>query len=80
MNDAKRLGVKIGLATDVAGGYAYSMLSALRTAVITSQAVRMQHLGPEEHGEGPSLANSHLVDYKVRTEMGLVYDDAGSRV
>lgn len=66
VNDAKRLGVKIGLGTDVAGGYSPSMLSALRTAVITSRAVRMQHLGPEEHGEGPSPANSHLIDYKVR--------------
>lgn len=41
------------------------MLSALRTAVITSRAVRMQHLAPEEHGEGATTANSHLLDYKV---------------
>ena len=66
VNDARKLGVKVGLGTDVAGGYSPSMLSALRTAVITSQAVRMQHLGPEEHGEGPSPANAHLLSYKVR--------------
>ena len=65
MNHAKELGVKIGLGTDVAGGYSPSMLSALRSAVITSKALRMQHLAPTEHGTEPSPANSHLLDYKV---------------
>ena len=65
MNHAKRLGVKVGLGTDVAGGYSPSMLNALRSAVITSKALRMQHLAPTEHGTEPSPANSHLLDYKV---------------
>ncbi len=65
MNDAKKLGVKVGLGTDVAGGYSPSMLSALRSAVVTSKALRMQHLAPAEHGTEPSPANSHLLDYKV---------------
>ena len=35
------LGVKIGLATDVAGGYSPSMLSAIRNAVITNKVLKM---------------------------------------
>ena len=69
VNDAKKLGVKIGLGTDVAGGYSPSMLSALRSAVVTSKALRMQHLQPAEHGTEPSPANSHLLDYKVRRRL-----------
>ena len=65
MNDAKKLGVKVGLGTDVAGGYSPSMLSALRSAVVASKALRMQHLAPAEHGTEPSRANCHLLDYKV---------------
>ena len=65
VNDAKKLGVKVGLGTDVAGGYSPSMLSALRSAVVASKALRMQHLAPAEHGTEPSPANSHLLDYKV---------------
>ncbi len=65
VNHAKQLGVKVGLGTDVAGGYSPSMLNALRSAVITSKALRMQHLAPTEHGTEPSPANSHLLDYKV---------------
>ena len=65
VNHAKRLGVKVGLGTDVAGGYSPSMLNALRSAVVTSKALRMQHLAPTEHGTEPSPANSHLLDYKV---------------
>ena len=35
---------QVGLGTDVAGGYSPSMLSAMRSAVIASKAVRMLHI------------------------------------
>jgi cytosine/adenosine deaminase-related metal-dependent hydrolase len=41
---ALSLGLKVGLGTDVAGGYSPSMLSAVRSAVVNSQVVRMQRL------------------------------------
>jgi guanine deaminase len=37
----RSLGVKVGLATDVAGGYSPSMLSAIRNAVITNKVLKM---------------------------------------
>lgn len=37
-----RLGVKVGLGTDVAGGYSPSMLSAIRAAVLASKALHIQ--------------------------------------
>mmetsp|Transcript_5853 Transcript_5853/g.10543 ORF Transcript_5853/g.10543 Transcript_5853/m.10543 type:complete len:155 (-) Transcript_5853:61-525(-) len=37
----RRLGVKVGLGTDVAGGYSPSMLSAIRNAVITHKVLSM---------------------------------------
>ena len=36
--------VQVGLGTDVAGGYSPSMLSAMRSAVVASKAVRMLHI------------------------------------
>lgn len=35
---------QVGLGTDVAGGYSPSMLSAMRSAVLTSKAVRMMRI------------------------------------
>ncbi|CAL8471103.1 g10645 [Coccomyxa elongata] len=37
----RQLGVKVGLGTDVAGGYSPSMLSAMRSAVVAAKAVRL---------------------------------------
>ncbi|GAB4822013.1 hypothetical protein N2152v2_009059 [Parachlorella kessleri] len=39
-----RLGVHVGLGTDVAGGYSPSMLSAMRAAVLASKALHMQNI------------------------------------
>ncbi len=44
MKHALSLGLKVGLGTDIAGGYSPSMLSAMRAAVVNSQVVRMQRL------------------------------------
>ena len=54
------LGVLVGLGTDVAGGYSPSMLSAIRNAVITSKALRMQTLASSE----ASMADADLIDWK----------------
>ncbi|KAK9901242.1 hypothetical protein WJX75_002216 [Coccomyxa subellipsoidea] len=37
----RELGVKVGLGTDVAGGYSPSMLNAMRSAVLAAKAVQM---------------------------------------
>eukprot|EP00951_Prasinocladus_malaysianus_P023202 scaffold196426_cov47-Prasinocladus_malaysianus.AAC.2 len=37
----RRFGVKVGLATDVAGGYSPSMLDAIRSAVIANKVLKM---------------------------------------
>ena len=54
------LGVLVGLGTDVAGGYSPSMLSAIRNAVITSKALRMQTLASST----PGTADADLIDWK----------------
>ncbi len=38
------IALQIGLGTDVSGGYSPSMLSAVRNAVVTSKALRMQSI------------------------------------
>lgn len=55
------LGVKIGLGTDVSGGYSPSMLSAVRNAVVASKALRMQSIS-----KGLSLeeADKDLLNWK----------------
>lgn len=50
------IGVKIGLGTDVSGGYSPSMLASVRNAVIASKALRMAALSadpfcPPEHAD-----------------------------
>ncbi|KAJ3280057.1 hypothetical protein HK104_000960, partial [Borealophlyctis nickersoniae] len=54
--------VKIGLGTDVAGGYAPSMLTAMRAAVISSR-VRVQHLMADAP-PGPRRNLDEEVDFK----------------
>ena len=41
---------QVGLGTDVAGGYSPSMLSAMRSTVIASKAVRMMHIDAARRG------------------------------
>jgi cytosine/adenosine deaminase-related metal-dependent hydrolase len=63
VNEVRARGVKVGLGTDVAGGYSPSMLSSIRNAVVTSRALRMAEL---MHPSTSSIApDSHLLDYKV---------------
>ncbi|KAK9808225.1 hypothetical protein WJX73_000245 [Symbiochloris irregularis] len=47
----RSLGVKVGLGTDIAGGYSPSMLNAMRNAVIASKALRMQAI-IHKHSKG----------------------------
>ncbi|CAL5228621.1 g11785 [Coccomyxa viridis] len=53
-----KAGVKVGLGTDVAGGYSPSMLSAMRSAVITSKAVRMMHIDAARRAPASCLSAS----------------------
>ena len=48
----------MGLGTDVAGGYSPSMLSAMRSAVITSKAVRMMHIDAARRAPASCLSAS----------------------
>ncbi|GKY99595.1 hypothetical protein MPSEU_000913800 [Mayamaea pseudoterrestris] len=55
-------GNKVGLGTDVAGGYSPSMLDSCRTAVIASRAIEHQCLA---HGQTQELqAQQHVMDYR----------------
>lgn len=67
----------MGLGTDVAGGYSFSMLDAMRAAVVNSKAIRMQTLAlqdlarelvPQEGSAGhPVLSadpDSDLIDFR----------------
>ncbi|CAK0782316.1 hypothetical protein CVIRNUC_005629 [Coccomyxa viridis] len=58
-------GVKVGLGTDVAGGYSPSMLSAMRSAVLASKAVRMLHIDAARRQAGCS--NPCTAQEPVRT-------------
>lgn len=57
------LPLQVGLGTDVAGGYSYSMLDSIRQAVIASKAMRMQKIA-QAGGVPPSDVDSHLVNWK----------------
>lgn len=48
-----RRGAKVGLATDVAGGYSPSMLNAIRTAVLASKTLQFQRVAGEAFGGQP---------------------------
>lgn len=58
--------MQVGLGTDVAGGYSPSMLSAIRSAVIASRTLCMQHyamlLGPAK--QHPSSQQDELPRHK----------------
>ncbi|EIE20078.1 guanine deaminase [Coccomyxa subellipsoidea C-169] len=47
----RQLGVRVGLGTDVAGGYSPSMLNAMRSAVIAAKTVRMLRTDRERLAE-----------------------------
>jgi guanine deaminase len=53
-------GNKVGLGTDVAGGYSPSMLDASRTAVLASHAVQQECHGASQ----PPAADHHVMDYR----------------
>mmetsp|Transcript_18923 Transcript_18923/g.47791 ORF Transcript_18923/g.47791 Transcript_18923/m.47791 type:complete len:464 (-) Transcript_18923:117-1508(-) len=57
----RRLGVKVGLGTDVAGGYSPSMLSAIRNAVITHKVLAMQSPGSRDQ---PAAEKGAELDYR----------------
>ena len=44
VNNAMKLGLKVGLGTDVAGGISPSMLTAIRMAVVNSRCLRAHKL------------------------------------
>lgn len=52
--------LKIGLGTDVAGGYSPSMMDAARNAVITSQMVSWV----QRHQGNPCNPVNHIIDYR----------------
>ena len=54
---------QVGLGTDVAGGYSPSMLSAMRSAVITSKAVRMMHIDAARSASANTLRASAAEHY-----------------
>ena len=56
---------QVGLGTDVAGGYSPSMLSAMRSAVLASKAVRMLHIDAARRQAGCS--NPCTAQEPVRT-------------
>ena len=63
--------LQVGLGTDVAGGYSPSMLSAMRTAVINSKALRMMKISAASQGSGkeasaigvPDDVDADLIDW-----------------
>ena len=57
VNHAMSLGLKVGLGTDVAGGYSPSMLNAIRMAVVNGRCLRAQKLAQKVG----SLVHSFLV-------------------
>ncbi len=65
MRHALSLGLRVGLGTDVAGGYSPSMLSAMRAAVVNSQVVRMARLQRSGFaGVGGAEDGGELLGYK----------------
>ncbi len=71
--------VKIGLATDVAGGYSPSMLVAMRSAVIASRVVHMHRVvaACQQGGVGavratvpPPPESQDVLTWKVRVDYG----------
>ncbi|KAJ9447729.1 Guanine deaminase [Diplonema papillatum] len=58
-------GVKVGLATDVAGGYDPSMLSAIRHAVTTSLLLNHGTDSYVHAGKGQTLAYTRVVSFRL---------------
>jgi hypothetical protein len=58
-------GLQVGLATDVAGGYSPSMLSAMRHAVTNAKAVRMLRIDRERTAAAAAAASdqAHSEDF-----------------
>lgn len=57
------MGVKVGLGTDVAGGYSFDIMNAMRQAVIVSrtrEGARIEESSPES---APPTGRSHMVHW-----------------
>ncbi|GAX82583.1 hypothetical protein CEUSTIGMA_g10009.t1 [Chlamydomonas eustigma] len=64
VNNAMKLGLKVGLGTDVAGGISPSMLSAIRMAVVNSRCLRAHKLAVKGGLEVTPDMEVDVISYK----------------
>lgn len=64
VNHSKKQGLKVGLGTDVAGGYSPSMLDSMRSCVINSRALRTHKITMQRMGVWSGNAEEDVLTFK----------------